>query len=196
MNQAGNARYRGTVKSLQEALLALLEKKQLKSITVRELCEAAQINKATFYRHYQDIYELAEKTEQRIQSGLIRLLDTGKKRPLTEPIGQEELVRVIEYIGKYDVFYREYLKTGRDSFLDERFRHLWDAFFVPQFQAVGVTSERRMQYYYRFFRSGMLTVILYWLETGMQEPPQELASIIWRMSFHQLSAESGGGDRE
>ena len=196
MNQAGNARHQETEKSLQEALLALLEKKLLKDITVRELCEAAQINKATFYRHYQDIYALAERTEQGIQSGLIRLLDMGKKRSLTEPIGQEELVRVIEYIGKYDVFYREYLKTGRDSFLDERFRHLWDAFFVPQFQVVGVTSERRMHYYYRFFRSGMLTVILYWLETGMQEPSQELASIIWKMGFHQLSAESGGGDCE
>lgn len=196
MNQAGNVRHQETEKSLREALLALLEKKQLKGITVRELCEAAQINKATFYRHYQDIYELAEKTEQGIQSGLIRLLDMRENRLLTEPIGKGELVSVIDYIGKYDVFYREYLKTGRDSFLDERFRHLWNAFFVPQFQAVGVMSEKKMQYYYRFYRSGMLTIILYWLETGMQETPHELASIIWKMSFHQLSAKNGGGDCE
>lgn len=30
----------------------------------------------------------------------------------------------------------------------------------------------------------------------MQETPHELASIIWKMSFHQLSAENGGGDCE
>ena len=196
MNQVGNIRHQETEKSLQKALLALLEKKQMKDITVRELCEAAQINKATFYRHYQDIYDLAEKTEQGIQSGLFRLLDLRKNRLLTEPIGREELVRIIDYIGKHDVFYREYLKTGHDSFLDERFRHLWDVFFVPQFQAVGVTSERRMQYYYRFYRSGMLTTILYWLETDMQESPQELVSIIWKMSFHQLSTESGDWNGE
>lgn len=196
MNQAGNIRHQETEKSLQEALLALLERKQLKCITVRELCEFAQINKATFYRHHQDVYALAEKTEQGIQSGLIRLLDLGRDRPLTEPIGREELVSAIDYIGRHAAFYREYLKTGRDSFLDERFRHLWDAFFVPQFHALGVTSERRMQYYYRFYRAGMLTTILYWLETGMQEPPGELASILWKMSFHPFSAERGEWDCE
>ena len=196
MNQAGNSRHQETEKLLQGALMTLLERKRLKNITVRELCEMARINKATFYRHYQDVYALAEKTEQGIQSGLIRLLDPGRDRLLTEPIGREELVSVLDYIGKHAAFYREYLKTGRDSFLDERFRHLWDAFFVPQFHALGVTSERRMQYYYRFYRAGMLTTILDWLETGMQEPPKELASILWKMGFHQLSAESGDWDYE
>lgn len=196
MNQAGNSRHQETEKLLQGALMTLLERKRLKDITVRELCEMARINKATFYRHYRDIYDLAEKTEQGIQSGLFRLLDKGKNRPLTEPIGEEELVRVIEYIGEYAVFYREYLKTGRDSFLDEGFRHLWDVFFVPQFRAVGVMSEKRMEYYYRFYRSGIQTVILYWLETGMLEQPRELASIIRKMSSRQLSAESGDWDCE
>lgn len=182
MNQAGNIRHQETEKALQDALLALLERKELKDVTVKELCETAQVNKATFYRHYQDIYALAERIEQGIQSGLVRLLDTGKERPLTALIGEEELAAVIGYIGEHAVFYREYLKTGHDSFLDERFRHLWKHFFIPQFQALGVVSEGRMQYYYRFYRSGIMTSILYWLETGMQETPQELASILWKMS--------------
>lgn len=196
MNQAGNIRHQETERALQEALLALLARKRLDAVTVRELCEMAQVNKATFYRHYKDIYDLAEKTEQTIQSGLIRLLDTKKDRVLTELIGEEELIAVIGYIGEHAVFYREYLKTGRDSFLEAKFRHLWDDFFVPRFQVLGVISMRRMQYYYRFYQAGMLTTILYWLETGMQETPRELASIIWKMSFHQLSGRNGGEDSE
>lgn len=192
MNQAGNARHQETEERLQRALMVLLEQKPLKNITVRELCEISRINKATFYRHYQDIYGLAGQMERNIHSGLVRLLDMDKKRPLTNLIGEEELSAAISYIGGHAVFYREYLKTGHDTFLDDRFQYLWENYFMTQFQSLGVTSERRMQYYYRFFRSGMVTTILHWLETGQQESPQELASIIWKMSFIRLSGENGG----
>lgn len=192
MNQAGNIRYQETEERLKKALRDSMKQKPLKDITVRELCDAARINKATFYRHYRDIYELAGQMEKDIHSGLIRLLDVKKERPLTELIGEDELSAVIGYIGEHAVFYREYLKTGHDTFLDERFGHLWKNFFMPQFRLLGVTSERRMQYYYRFFQSGMVTTILYWLETGMQESPRELASILWNMSYYQLPKENGG----
>ena len=194
MNQAGNIRHQETEERLQKAMLDFMERKALKEITVRELCEAAGINKATFYRHYQDIYELARRMEKNIHSGLMRLLDRKKERQLTELIGEEELSAIISYVGEHAAFYRAYLKTEQDTFLDERFRHLWESFFMPQFQSLGVTSERRMQYYYRFFQSGMVTTILYWLETGQQELPQELASILWNMSLHRLPERNGGGD--
>lgn len=192
MNRAGNVRHQTTDAKLQETLLFLLERKPLKAVTVKELCESAQINKATFYRHYQDIYELAKKTEQNIQSGLVGLLDTTKERRLMEAVGQEELIAILAYIGENAVFYREYLKAGYDEFLDERFLTLWENYFKRQFQAVGVTQERRMQYYYRFFRAGMMTTILYWLETGQQETPQEVASIVWNMHFRWSFVEGRG----
>ena len=193
MNQPGNIRHQETEERLQKAMLDLLEQKSLKNITIRELCVAAQINKATFYRHYQDIYDLAKRMEKNIHAGLMQMLDRKKERLLTELIGEEELSAIISYVGEHAAFYREYLKMGYDTFLDERFRYLWENFFMPQFRSVGVTSERRMQYYYRFFRSGMVTTILYWLETGQQELPQELASILWNMSFRGRSERNGGG---
>lgn len=193
MNQAGNIRHQETEERIQKSMLDLLEQKPLKDITVRELCETAQINKATFYRHYQDIYELVRRMEKNIHSGLMQLLDKRRERLLTELIGEEELSAIISYVGGHAAFYREYLKTGYDTFLDERFQYLWESFFVPRFQLVGVTSERRMQYYYRFWQSGMVTTILYWLETGQQELPQELAAILWNMSFRGLAKGNGGG---
>lgn len=58
-----DARVRYTKKVLKEALLKALREKPLKSITVKELCEAAEINRATFYLHYQNCYDLLEKIE-------------------------------------------------------------------------------------------------------------------------------------
>lgn len=191
VNRTGNSRHQETEFKIQKALLALLEQKTLRTITVRELCETAQINKATFYRHYQDVYELAEKTERRIHAGMMELLDAERKRSLTEPVGQRELADVIRYIGEHTVFYLEFLKTGYDTFLDKGFMNLWEKTIRQQFQAMGVTSERRMQYYYRFYQAGVRTTVLHWLETGRQESPEELAQIIWRMSFGRPPGNGG-----
>ena len=49
--------------NIYNAFLALRAKKPLEKITVKELSQAAMINKATFYLHYQDIYDLSNQLE-------------------------------------------------------------------------------------------------------------------------------------
>ena len=51
---------------IRDSLYRLLEKKHLSEITVKELCEGAEINRATFYRNYADIYDLYEKLEEEL----------------------------------------------------------------------------------------------------------------------------------
>ncbi len=52
-----------TKRSITNAFLELRSKKPLEKITVKELSELAYINKATFYSHYNDIYDLSEQLE-------------------------------------------------------------------------------------------------------------------------------------
>jgi AcrR family transcriptional regulator len=47
-------RTRRTRRALQEALLNLAEEKELETITVQEITDRADINRATFYQHYRD----------------------------------------------------------------------------------------------------------------------------------------------
>lgn len=64
-------RYRRTERFLFEAFGTMLRERPLDKITVKSLAAAADINKATFYLHYRDIYDLAESyvafiAEQRV----------------------------------------------------------------------------------------------------------------------------------
>lgn len=52
-----------TKRSIINAFIELRSKKTLEKITVKELSELALINKATFYSHYKDIYDLSEQLE-------------------------------------------------------------------------------------------------------------------------------------
>ena len=55
-----------TRKGIKAALVTYLAQKELSRITVREISETADINRATFYAHYLDVYDLYEKVEQEI----------------------------------------------------------------------------------------------------------------------------------
>lgn len=51
----------------------MLAEKDLEAITVTELCNRAMINRATFYKHYVDKYEL-------VQEGFHTLMDDFAKK--------------------------------------------------------------------------------------------------------------------
>ena len=63
-----------TRQSIVNAFIALRSGKPLEKITVKELCEKAQINKSTFYFHYADIYDLSDSLETEIVTSIINSL--------------------------------------------------------------------------------------------------------------------------
>ena len=60
-----NRKVKYTKMVIRESLFELLEIKKLKQITVKSLCELADINRGTFYSHYSDINDLVETLELR-----------------------------------------------------------------------------------------------------------------------------------
>lgn len=68
-------RVRKTKKALQIALAKLLQEKDLRHITVKELTDVADVHRATFYTHYQDVYDLYEQLETQIIEELTALLE-------------------------------------------------------------------------------------------------------------------------
>lgn len=50
-----------TRKSIMQAFIDLSDKKDFKNITVKDITEEALINRATFYYHFSDIYDLLDK---------------------------------------------------------------------------------------------------------------------------------------
>lgn len=59
-------RVKKTKAAIEAAFFQLRAKKPLERISVKELAEAAHINKATFYLHYRDMYDLSDALENAI----------------------------------------------------------------------------------------------------------------------------------
>lgn len=61
-----DARVRYTQRVLKESFLSLLREKPVNKITVKEVCELAELNRATFYAHYSDCFALMDRIEQEL----------------------------------------------------------------------------------------------------------------------------------
>lgn len=52
-----------TRKCITDTFMELRHKKPLEKITVKEIADTAMINKATFYNHFNSVYDLSDKLE-------------------------------------------------------------------------------------------------------------------------------------
>lgn len=64
-------RVKRTKKNIKESFYQLRKKKPLEKISVKELSEIAMINKATFYLHYRDVYDLSDQLESELIDAII-----------------------------------------------------------------------------------------------------------------------------
>lgn len=65
-------REKKTRRSIQNAFLQLRARKPLERITIKELTELAEISKATFYLHYNDIYDLSDSMGRELIQDLMK----------------------------------------------------------------------------------------------------------------------------
>ena len=63
MSEKMDRRVRKTRAQMRAGLAYLMKTKSIKEITVKDLVEAADINRSTFYLHYTDIYTMLETIE-------------------------------------------------------------------------------------------------------------------------------------
>ena len=179
MNTFNNHRHQETEERIREALLYFMEREQ--QPTVSELCEYAQINRTTFYRHYTDVMDLMEKTERKTQKGLVQTL-CGEETILTkEGFSFRSLEALIAYIGDNRHFYRVYLRNRAGIPMEESFRRVWDEQIVPLFYSYGVESESHMRYYFEYAKAGFMMVLQLWLENNCSVSPREITEILYKM---------------
>ena len=84
-----DARIRYTQSVLKQVLLSFLKEKPMNKITVKEVCERAGLNRATFYAHYSDCFVLLESIEEDLLEAFqqsLKLVDSFDVTALIEAI--------------------------------------------------------------------------------------------------------------
>lgn len=168
-----NRRSQMTKRLLHESFYELLQQMPKERITVKALCERADLNRSTFYLHYETLDDLVCELEQ---------------------AWIDEHFQNLGYVGENDVttaFILRLLTTMKEN--RTLFRRLLDD---PHF--VALYSQRMRAYFLQtikipasptesdytnvFALSGGLAVAKMWLDAGCDIPEERLAEMIFRMS--------------
>lgn len=177
-------RVRKTKRQLRLALMQLMSEKSVKDISVRELAAIADINRGTFYIHYKDVYDLLTHLEDEMAEGLIRVC---RKHVAKDSSGRTFpfLSDLYKFAGENADLCRVLLGKNGDIAFTDRIRAILHDEFLYEFVAIFYpSSETLLEYFCSFIISGNLSLVLEWINTGMRQPPEEMATLAGEIIMH------------
>ena len=172
MNKAGeeNRSVRSTRRRLRESFLQLLAEKPIHEISVKELTELADINRGTFYFHYQDIYALLHAIEDEFFVQFDRTLRESKMA--ADTLESPYLHAVFSFLGENQNFCRIMLGPHGDMQFVERIKQRVDAQCSYFWRILAPDADpQRFGMYNAFIINGCIGLIQAWLsgESGLTE---------------------------
>ena len=186
-------RSRRTRNALTAALMALLKEKPLKSVTVTELTERADVNRATFYVHFQDVFDMFDQVKLEFCDICRDLVDAhahelarNENRPFLEDIFRyfatnEDAFAIIFGENADGAFFGEIIDVVRDRCLAAvapldkvEQRRLASDDHQPHDLAL---SAALCDYQFDFLASGIVSMLRRWLAEGRREPVELMVDV-------------------
>lgn len=153
-----------TQKAIERAYLELMKKKPYTKITVREITEAADINRSTFYNHYQDIYDLINKIEDRIIHEVCDKVDKINREKYV-PGKHPQHVAVFEVLLKYEKECRLLLgPTGDVNFIYKLQSGMREAALRGTWFHSDPKNSENVNMFIAYISAGIIGLYLYHLD--------------------------------
>jgi len=200
MQNLEDLRVRRTRKLLQQALLEAASEKGFAHVTVRDITERAMVNRTTFYRHYEDKYDLlAHYIEE-----LSELIDSneGETSPGNQPLPSLDtppsgLAKLLQHMQANADFYRVMLgKQGDPTFCAQSFRNYIEQGYrrILSSQAPkSVPSHPPIDLTVNYLIHAGIGAIVWWLENDQPCSPEQMAVWLYQLSRASISVSLGSG---
>lgn len=181
------SKYFNTANLFDEALISLLDKKDIKYITIKEICAKAGVNRSTFYLHYENIYDLLKETTIYITKKLVSYYDENPKNFIENiPLKDKEKLNFIN--EKYLKPYLNFIKDNKNIFITsfnnpevfnsyEKYLNIEKYIFNPIIDKFNIDIHKR-KYYFSFYLNGIFGIIKTWVLGDFIESVDKISDII------------------
>lgn len=192
----GDHRTRVSRLLIRRAFMDLLKRKPIQNITVKELCDAAGINRSTFYAHYTDVGDLLRRIEEEMMAELEQAMApllADQEKPFNPVEISTEIFRCLKEnsdlctvtLSDYGdkAFLLRLINMGRERCMETYLKH------YP-----GVTP-RQVEYFYAFASAGCIGLLRKWLDDGMTASAQEIAQMAESLMLQGLGVFGPTGEK-
>ncbi|MBO5931378.1 MAG: TetR/AcrR family transcriptional regulator [Clostridia bacterium] len=181
------SKYFNTAIKMDEALISLLEKKDFEYITIKEICNAAGVNRSTFYLHYENTSDLLKETTRyiidkhltyyKIDKQHISLqFDTCKREELLF-ITDEYLTPYLTFIKDNQRLFKVSIKQFHSMHMDEVYGKMFEHIFSPILARFCIPETERA-YMMKFYLTGVFAIVMEWLNKNCSDDIKVVVKII------------------
>lgn len=186
MNKS-ESKYFNTAVKMDNALISLLKKKPFEYITVSEICKTAEVNRSTFYLHYETIGDLLSETIRYLLDDFLTYFPWDTQAGSLNP-NACELDELVFINAKYLTPYFSYLEDHKEIFvtalvnneifrLEDIYKRMFENIFSPVLDRFHYPSNIK-KYVLMYYINGINAIVCEWLKNGCDKTKEELFEII------------------
>ena len=178
-------RAKRTDKLLLSALIELTVQKGFAAVTVSDLTKYAGINRATFYRHYEDKFDLLNHYARTVYELLDSLPDAYLPLPadVSARPAPPGLVAIFDHIRASAHFYRVMLGPNGDPVFSDKVRQYVKKRIWRSLPAYLQRDNSAVDLYLSYSSSASIGAVLWWLDHDMPCSAEEMAAISYQVSM-------------
>lgn len=159
-----------TKKAIMFSFMELLEERQLDKITVKDICEACEINRNTFYYYYRDIYDVLMEVfvveKEKVLKNLgedASFYEEYRKCAAVFLNYKKAIIHI--YKSKSKDILSEYLETVTINLVER---------FVRKKAKIAKLSENDIDYITKCYSYSIIGHTMKWMEDGLIEYREDL----------------------
>lgn len=169
-----------TKASLQITLIELLQEKTLDKISISELCKKANVNRGTFYLHYNDVAELFEEYFHDMTEDLRKayyepyLLTHFKIENLSA-----DMVRIFHHVEKYKQFYK--IVFNRKTPMMYYYR-LFDIIRNYLIDSISEVNSENIEFAASYQANAIIGLVIQWVQHDFMESPEQMNKMLLHLT--------------
>ena len=169
-----NRKSQMTKRMLQSTMIEMLQTVSLERISISRLCDAANLNRSTFYAYYPSPRALFDEIEDEFITHIPVLYQKMSDAELLASIG-----KYTAYLQANADTFRAIVKNGN---LPEKFSSLWTEQRIMSHGADAISVNRdRTRLIYTCSAAGITALFMEWVSSPSDVTPEELAWIVLRI---------------
>lgn len=187
MNRS-ESKFYNSAKKMQSALITLLEKKEFINISIMDICQEAEVNRSTFYAHYNNTYDLLKESYDSLIQNFLNecVFDSPINISNMENVDPNDLnfispkylLPYLKYIQKHKRLFKIYSNNARIFETDEVDQYLLDTLFVPICAKFGVSDKKLISYMQKYILKGIDAIINEWVKNDCEDDILFICEII------------------
>lgn len=185
--QKKDRRVKRTKKMIRDALSELMKNKAFEEISVTDITKKADINRGTFYLHYEDKYDLLDQSEEEIIQEInkiakrsIHSMDVLNQDVIDHPL--TFVVDIFQYIKENEVFMKAVLGPKGPGSFRLKFKSVLISNLKRLKTAIRTDPIVPEDYLISYITGAHISVMRQWLENGMKETPHDMALILSKIT--------------